>query len=499
MEANNSTEVVEGYKLLIGYMGVVIILVGFITLLPLLMLLPFPYEIDNAKYFILTGVPAILVGYLLTLFVKGKEKGQLHKHQDSLVVVMTWVIAIVISAVPFMLTGKYNFTQAVFETTSGYSTTGLSIVDVANCPHIFLMYRSIMLFFGGVGLVLVMMSVLSDSYGMRLYSAEGHSDRLVPNLIKSARVIIAIYSGYILSGTILYIIFGMNWFDALNHSIAALSTGGFSTKVESIGYYNSVPIEVITIVLMLLGSINFLVHLFLIKGKFRKFFGHCEVKFMLFLCAVCTPIFAVLLLNGFAETIPEGIRIAIFQIASAITTTGFQTVPTFTTWSPALLLLMTLLMLIGGGAGSTAGGIKQYRIYILLKNIWWDIRDKFSHTRIVRVNQINRLGGNEKVTDKMKLEINAFIVLYIVIFFIGTFIFTLFGNDLDLAMFEFSSALGTVGISCGITNYDANPVILWTGTLGMFIGRLEIYIVILAFMRVCSDVKDFTVLKIGHK
>ena len=114
-----------------------------------------------------------------------------------------------------------------------------------------------MLFFGGVGLVLVMISVLSDRHGMRLYCAEGHTDRLVPNLVKSARMIIVIYTGYIISGTLLYIYFGMNWFDALNHSIAALSTGGFSTKAESIGYYGSFGIEAVTIVLMLLGSTNF--------------------------------------------------------------------------------------------------------------------------------------------------------------------------------------------------------------------------------------------------
>ena len=130
-----------------------------------------------------------------------------------------------------------------------------------------------MLFFGGVGLVLVMVSVLSDRHGMRLYSAEGHSDRLLPNLVKSARMIIAIYTGYILSGTFLYMVFGMDWFDALNHSIAALSTGGFSTRAESIGYYNSAAIEAVTIVLMLLGCTNFLAHLYLIRGKFGNFFS----------------------------------------------------------------------------------------------------------------------------------------------------------------------------------------------------------------------------------
>lgn len=485
----NNTEVAEGYKLIVGYLGIVTMLVGFINLLPLLTLFAYKQEVSNAKYFIIPGTIAVLVGYLFTFFVKGKEKGKLHKNQDAIIVVSSWIIAIFVSALPFVLTGNYNFTQAIFETTSGFSTTGLSVVDVGTAPKIFLMHRSIILFFGGIGLVLVMMSVLSDTYGMRLYTAEGHSDKLMPNLIKSARVIIAIYAGYILSGTILYVIFGMSIFDALNHSIAAVSTGGFSTKPESIGFYNSLPIEIITIVLMLLGCTNFLVHLFLIKGKFKEFFNHCEVKFMVFLIGVVTPIMTVLLLYGFVDNVPQGIRVAVFQAVSALTTTGFQTVPTFTTWSSPLLLLIIILQLIGGGAGSTAGGIKQFRVYIVLKDMWWRIRQKFAHKRIIRVNKIERFGQKEIVDDKFKLEINAFIVLYLSIFLIGTFIFTLFGYSIEESMFEFSSAISTVGLSMGITGYDAHPIILWTASIGMFVGRLEIYIIFLGLIRLLSDIK----------
>lgn len=167
---------------------------------------------------------------------------------EVIVVFMTWLIVIVITAVPFVMTGQYSFTQAVFETTSGLSTTGLSVVDTAKASHIFLIHRTVLLFFGGIGLVLVMTSVLSEVYGMRLYHAEGHSDRLLPNLLESARLIIGIYSGYILSGTLLYVLFGMSPFDAVNHAVAALSTGGFSTHPESIGYYDSQAIEIVTVV-----------------------------------------------------------------------------------------------------------------------------------------------------------------------------------------------------------------------------------------------------------
>ena len=170
----------------------------------------------------------------------------------------------------------------------------MSVVDVEHTSHLFLMHRSTILFFGGIGLVLVMLSVLSDTYGMRLYAAEGHNDRLLPNLLKSARIILTMYLCYILSGVALYCLFGMPLFDALIHSIGALSTGGFSSHAQSIGYYDNIWIEMITIVLMLLGNINFLAHLFLIRGKLRNFFQYCEIRFSFLVIALAVPVLGFL-------------------------------------------------------------------------------------------------------------------------------------------------------------------------------------------------------------
>lgn len=481
---------VSGWQLIVGYLGVVLMLIGAVILLPLLVLPAYPKEIDQIQYFLVPGVGAILIGYIMALLIKGKQTRRLEGHQDALIVVGSWLLAINSCAVPFIMTGKYNYTQAVFECTSGWSTTGLSIVDVTTCPKVFLMYRSVMLFFGGVGLVLVMISVLSDRYGMRLYSAEGHSDRLLPNLVKSARLIIAIYSGYILAGMILYMIFGMNWFDALNHSIAALSTGGFSTKAESIGYYNSFGIELVTVVLMLLGCTNFLAHLYLIKGKFKNFFCYCEVKFQLIICAVFTPIIGVLLLyGGFAGSMTKGLRDGLFQVATALTTTGFQTVPTFANWTSPLIMLMIILQLIGGGTGSTAGGIKQIRVYTALKSVYWSMRSKITHKRIVHSNSIRKLDGYEYLTDRERTANQDFVLLYLGVFALGTFILCMCGFPVGDSMFEFSSALGTVGLSVGITAYDASPVVLWTETAGMFVGRLEIYVIFVAVVQLYGSVK----------
>jgi len=272
-------EKVSGKKLFLGYVGLFMMLIGIILLVPLLVIIFYHEDLQYAKDFLIPGVSSIFVGFFLFLFVFKKDRQNLGKGSDVALVLVIWLLAITISAFPFMLTGKYDFTQAFFETTSAYTTTGLSVVDVSNTPHIFLFYRSFMLFVGGIGLVLILTSATSDSRSMNIYLIEGHNDKLLPNLIKSSRLILSIYFGYVVLGVCLYLLAGMNLFDAINHSMAALSTGGFSTNLNSIGGYNNIWIEIVTVFLMILGSTNFIIHYFLIKRKFKKFFTTLSLKF----------------------------------------------------------------------------------------------------------------------------------------------------------------------------------------------------------------------------
>lgn len=480
----------SGLALIVHYIGSVAIVIGCILLVPLIMLIPFPQEIGEAKYFIIPGTLCIAAGYFLFHMGEEKYKWKNYKNKENIIVTLAWIMVILLSSIPFVLTGKYNFTQAIFECTSGYSTTGLSVVDVTKTSHIFLFFRSVMLFVGGIGLVLVVITVLSDRYGMKLFEAEGHSDKMVPNLLQSARVIFLIYSGYIAGGTVLYIAFGMNWFDAVNHAVAAISTGGFSTQAESIGYYHNTGIEVVTIVLMFLGGTNFMVHLALLKGKFRKVYTDCEFRFSLFVYPLSAVLLAVLAGYPAAKNMSEGIRMGLFQAVSAMSTTGFQTVDSFKSWNSPMLFIMIMLMMIGGGAGSTAGGIKQYRVSIAVKEIFWNFRKKIGNKRTIVPEKITRCGEHIEVDGQLYRSNMDFIFLYIIFMGIGTMIFTCFGYSVQDSMFEMASSLSTVGLSMGITGYDAHPLILWTSTIGMFLGRLEIYIVFITAARACLGIKN---------
>ena len=479
------------YRQILFYLSVFIILIGALQLTPLLGLVFYPEEAKWAYCFLIPGLGAIAVGALLYFRYHHIRSEKLDNDHVSILVVLAWVCAIVISTFPWMLSGKYNFSQAIFETTSGYSTTGLTVVDVENCPHIFLLFRSVALLVGGVGLVLILSSALSDRYGLNIYNAEGHTDRILPNLARSARVIISIYLLYIVLGTLAYYLAGMPLFDSINTSIAALSTGGFSVRNESIYAYHSLAIEIITIVLMMLGGTNFVIHYSFFHGKLKTATHNCETRFLLLLIFIFIPYMTILLkVNEFEPNLWEALRISAFQFVSCITTTGFVSIPSLNYLPSAFAFIMILMMLVGGNMESTAGGIKQYRVIVTLKGIYYMLKDTISSRKVIRTRFIERLGTRKVLEDDEVRSMTSYVLFYILLFFLGSFIFCSFGYSIQDSMLEFSSALSTVGLSVGITGYNAHPIILWTGTIGMFLGRMEIMIVFQTILRVGKDFKE---------
>jgi len=476
-----------GFPLIVSYLTMFMIVIGIILLLPMTVLFFDISEFRLSLNFLIPGLAFIFFGFVFHKRFTNYEKSQLARHQDAVLVVSTWVLAILLSTIPMLLLG-YSFTEAVFEITSGYSTTGLSVVDVTQAPKILLLYRSFLQLFGGVGFVLVLTSAISDKLGMRLYQAEGHSDRLVPNLLKSGQIIMRIYIFYIIVGIFFYVIFGMPLFDAINHSISAVATGGFSTKLESIGYYQSLEIEIVTMVLMILGGTNFFVHLLLFRKKFKDVFSHIELKVFAIIAIVSIIFGTVNVMNQMNLAFGTSLRISSFQLISSISGTGYQNIEGFTGLPSVLFFLIILTMILGAGTGSTAGGIKQYRIGLMAKSQYWQIKDMLSHKKTVRTKFINRLGKKMVIDQDDIIQNYMFITTYIIVLLIGAFMMMLYGHSFENSLFEFASALGTVGLSVGILNASAPNFILWTGIFGMFLGRLEFYVIFIAISKVALDI-----------
>ncbi len=462
--------------------GKLMMLIGFLMLFPLLVIPFYPEEIQFASAFLVPSLMSIMIGSGTCLLLRKYEVISQWNQElkfSSLTVLFVWIYGFIVGAIPFVTSGQLTFIQAVFEAVSGWTTTGLSVMDVSKTPKIFLFHRAFMQFCGGLGFVLVMIIFLQEKHAMNLFNAEGHPDKLMPNLKKTAHTIAAMYLAFLVVGVLAYKLAGMGLFDGIVHAMCALSTGGFSNKLNSIGEYRSIPIESITIILMLIGTTNFAVLQLVVKGKIRRAFKVSEVKFMVFLLLLFVPITAFSLRNSMDFSLGEGFRRALFDVTSALSTTGYSTM-SYVSWPPFAIGVLILLMLIGGGIGSTAGGIKLTRVYLMLRMAQINIRKRLSPQRNVIITHYHRAQGKSIIDSALSSDISGFVVCYISIFIIGSLLLTLTaGCTLTEAMFEFASALGTVGLSIGLTGPTTGTATLIVEILGMILGRLEIFIVLI--------------------
>lgn len=484
------------YKVIFGYLGLFLTFIGVTCMLPLLLLFFYPSEAHYWPNFFIPGICSVAIGItLMILLLKKTNKVRLGKHHDSVLLVLIWIFAIIICSIPFFLKEDMTFSQGVFETTSGFSTIGLTVYTDFDC-HLYVFYRSLLTLIGGVGLVLVITSVVSDRYGLKLYTAEGHGDKLIPNLRKSATIILSIYLGIIIVGTLAYWLAGLPLFDSIVHSISAVATGGFSSKpgglVELGNIYHNLPaLEIISVVLMILGATNFLTHFFLITGKFKTAIKDCELKLLGILICIFVPLFFITTLSEYGWSDPlNALRHGGFTFFSAVTTTGFSNVESVTTLGSATMFLIIIVNVIGGGMGSTAGGVKQYRVVVAAKAFYWNTKEKLSPSRMVYPHFVTRCGEDKEITQSDITEAYGYILLYIIIMVFGGLLVSLFsGWNFGDSLFEFSNAISSTGLSNGLTSACSHNIgVLWTMILGMFAGRLEVLAIYFAFFRMIRDI-----------
>lgn len=477
--------------------GKLVLIIGLLIAMPLVILLFYPDEARYMPAFLIPSLISILLGLFLCLVLKHEANSLQWRRTmqySSLTVLFAWAYSFIAGSLPFVIAGKLSFIQALFEAVSGWTTTGLSVMDVTTTPNIFLFHRSFMQFCGGLGFVMVMVIFIQGKQSMNLYNAEGHPDKLMPNLKRTAQIILMMYLAYLIGGIVLYILLGMNPFESLLHTMSALSTGGFSTRTDSIGAYDSLGIEIVTIILMLIGTTNFAVLMLLTKMKFKQAQRVSEVRFMVVLLALFIPATALALFSKLYMSASESIRVALFNIVSALSTTGYSTV-SYNDWPPFNIGLLILIMLIGGGLGSTAGGIKLNRIYLLLRGTGENIRKRLNPARNVTAPSYYKAQGKALIDSDTVSDTMGFISCYLIIYTIGTLLMTLTANvTLAEAMFEFASTLGTVGLSIGLTGPETGAATLVVQMVGMVLGRLEIFIVLIGIHSALSVAKT-TIIK----
>lgn len=441
----------------------------------------------------------IFSGIFLMFFTRAGRK-EINKRDGYIVVTFGWIFMALSGSLPYVLSDAIpSFTNAFFETMSGYTTTGASILnDIESIPRSILLWRSLTHWIGGMGIIVLAIAILPllGIGGMQLFSAESpgpSADKLKPRIRDTAKRLWFIYVGYTVAETILLWAAGMGLFDALNHALSTLATGGFSTKNISAAYWNDNPIiQYILIVFMFLAGTNFVISYFAFKGRIQKVLHDDEFRWYTGFIIIFTIITALVIyfqadLSISSIDHPQvwgkgesAFRHALFQVLAIVTTTGFVTAD-YTLWTPFLTVLFFGLFFLGGSAGSTAGGVKVMRHMIMIKNGAMEFKRSLHPNAIIPV----RFNG-KAVRNEIVFNLLGFFILYMLFFILGALVLAALGLDFLTAIGGSATSLGNIGPAFGalgpVNNFDVLPDLAkWWCTFLMLIGRLELFTVLILF------------------
>ncbi len=471
-------------SVIINFVGFLLVLEGiFITLG-----IPFSlyYGDDDVLVLLISGISTSLIGLALFLVTKNQDK-DIRKREGYIVVSIVWIVTSLFGALPFVIHGSIpSYTDAFFETMSGFTTTGASILnDIESLPHGLLFWRSLTQWLGGMGMIVLSVAILPilGIGGMQLFVAEvpgPTKDKLHPRVRETAVRLWGIYAFLTFAEIILLLLGGMNLFDAICHSFTTMATGGFSTKQNSIAYYQSPFIQYVIIFFMFVAGVNFAMHYRLLNGKFSTLKKNEEFKFYTSVVVFWSLLIALFLYFSGYGSIESSFRDSLFQVVSMVTTTGFVTAD-YEVWGTLLLLIFFLLLFSGGCAGSTGGGIKIVRHLLLIKNSFLELR-RLIHPRAVIPVRYN----NHSVSQDIISNILAFFLFYIFIFILGSLIMATMGLDFMTAIGSVATSLGNVGPAIGdvgpTENFANIPALgKWVLSFLMLLGRLELFTILVIF------------------
>ena len=472
-------------SVVLNVVGTLIIITGCLMVLAI----PFSFYYNDGMQwvFIQSTLITISIGLLIKYLTRKKKDDEVKKREGYLIVALGWTGMIICSAIPYLLSGTFDgVTNAFFETISGLTTTGSSILNnIEEMPESILFWRSMTQWIGGMGIIVLTIAILPllGVGGMELFASEAPGptkDKIHPRIKETAKRLWLIYIFLTVLETVLLWLAGMSFFDAINHALTNVSTGGFSTKQASIGHFTSPLIQYIIILFMFIGGINFTLIYFGAKLKFRKFIENDEFKW--FICAIPFLLLIIFpLVNQVSDNNFEtSFRHALFQIMSIITGTGYSTAD-FTTWGAFATFIFFLLMFSGASAGSTTGGVKIVRIGLLIKNTVLEFKRRLHPNAIIPV----QLNGNG-VSPKIIYNLLAFVFFYLFVFVTGSIVLTFIGLDFQNAVGASATAISNVGPGIGSVGPSSSFAHLpdaakWVLSFLMILGRLELFTIAILF------------------
>ena len=464
--------------------GILLVVLGASMLAPYLMQLIYD---ENSHSFISSSFVTIFIGILFIL-ANLEKNYTLNLRQTFLFSTLAWLMIAAFGSLPFLLSPKeFTFSEAFFESMSGITTTGATIItDLDNSPKSILLWRAIMQWLGGIGIVVMAITILPllKVGGMQLFKMEGpdSTEKILPRTIEVATIIISTYLILTLLCGIFYWLFGMTIFDSVSHAMTTIATGGFSTHNDSIGFFKNSNIEIIASIFIISGSIPFISYLKFIQGNKTIFFQDVQIRGLLYLLFISIAVmFIYLMFINYEGNIFDKIRISSFNVISILSGTGYVT-DNFGLWGKFSLIFFLFLMFIGGCAGSTACGIKIFRLQMLFIFLVNQIK-KLIYPNSIIINKYN----NQKISDNFINSVIIFIFSFLFIFLIIAMLLSVSGLDFLTSISGAASAISNVGPGLGDMigpngNYKAIPDLSkWILSIGMLLGRLELFAVLVLF------------------
>jgi len=462
------------------------LLVGESVFLFLSLLVSLFYQESDTLAFFYSGLITFAVGGFSYLSSKGVKK-DMGKREGYIIVSLVWVVFSVFGCLPYLFSGAIpSVTDAFFETMSGFTTTGSSILNnIEELSHGILFWRSLTQWMGGMGIIVMFLAILPTLGigGRELFIAEVPGpapDKLTPRIKETARNLWGLYASFTAVECILLMFGGMSFFDAINHSLTTMATGGYSTKQASVGHFDSAYLQYVIIAFMFIAGTNFTLSYAVVTGRINKVFKDEEFRFysyvVLFFTAVITAGIILTSQMGFEQAF----RDSLFTVVSIITTTGYATVD-YLLWMPFLGMMIFVLMFVGGSAGSTGGGVKVVRILLLFKNSFYELK------RLIHPNAVIPIRYNQHVVDQRTVtNILAFFVFYIIIFMFSTLLMSFWSADIFSALSAVATTLGNIGPGFGeigpMENFSKLPDLAkWFLSFLMLLGRLELFTVLVLF------------------
>ena len=468
------------FKTIAYFTGTICIILGIFLLLPVIIALIY----DTPKYaqaFLISAIITTIVGLLIRANFTRNKIGELSLKGALIFVFSIWGVTALFTSLPYFFTGLLGPLDAIFQGMSGITTTGFTLIDIQPIPRSIAFWEAFTQWIGGLGVILLIISVIPSSTSLkRLYFAEGRTEQMTPNIRHTSKIFIKLYIILTFLSILTYLLLGLPKFEALCYALTAIATGGFSIFPSSVDYFNTPAIEMATIIIMIVGSTNFILLYRVIKGNFKSYYKDVEVKTMFILMAIATTLITISLLvnQTYGSNVIETLRHALFQVVSVISSTGFTSTDV-NLWPPFCYHIMIILMICGGGVCSTASGIKLYNVYLLFKSLWWEGQSIFKSKNTIIHKKIYHDRRIITITNKEIKSVFIYAILYIIIFIVSATIILIFTKDIQTAYVISASAIGNIGIEPEFINIATPAVVKIVMIIEFWIGRIGVWPILL--------------------